>query len=146
MSSGSLGTGGMADEFVPARTLPVRGRRGLLAGMTGTADGWGGGSEGVLMTLILCELLGGGGGSIVSPGDFRSGRGELLGARGDNGASAARFETCSGSPLMRGLDGEPGVTVVGVVGTGLNVSGSAAGNGGTSASIGASGTTVVVDP
>lgn len=46
MLSGSLGTGGTALEFVPDRSLPVRGRRGLLAGMIGTGAGAGGWTDG----------------------------------------------------------------------------------------------------
>lgn len=104
MLSGSLGTGGTAPVFVPDRSLPVRGRRGLLAGMMGTADGGtadGCGAEisGGLTTRMLCELVGGGGGSIVSPGDFRSGRGDVRGARGDSDGLALRLESGVTRPL-----------------------------------------------
>lgn len=130
MLSGSLGTGGTA-VFVPERSLPVRGRRGLLAGMMGTAaggtaDGCGAeiGIGGGLTTRMLCELVGGGGGSIVSPGDFRSGRGDVRGARGDSDALALRLDSGVTLPLGTGCaGGVAGVaagaaTDVGAAGTG----------------------------
>lgn len=142
MLSGSLGTGGTAPVFVPERSLPVRGRRGLLAGMMGTAaggtaDGCGAGMGGGLTTRILCELAGGGGGSMVSPGDFRSGRGDVRGARGDSDALALRLESGVTLPLGTGgvaaagagtgvvgagtgaTSGDPGVAVEDTVETGL---------------------------
>lgn len=141
MLSGSLGTGGTA-VFVPDRSLPVRGRRGLFAGMIGTAaggtvEGWGAVIGGGLTTRMLCALVGGGGGSIVSPGDFRSGRGDVRGARGDSGDLALRLLSGVTLPLGSAVtgagagaaaaagtvagaaSGEPGVAVEDTVETGL---------------------------
>lgn len=45
------------------------------------------------MTRMLRVLAGGGGGSIASPGDFRSGRGDVRGTRGDSDGLALRLES-----------------------------------------------------
>lgn len=159
MWSGIFGTGGTA-VFVPDRSLPVRGRRGLFAGMIGTAaggtaEGCGAGKGGELTTLMLRELVGGGGGSIVSPGDFRSRRGEVRGARGDSGDLAMRLKSGVARPLgcaatgAGAAEGEPGVADDDTAETGLVTAAfdpeAESGNGGTSVSI-RSGTTVVVEP
>lgn len=147
MSSGSFGTGG-TDEFVPERSLPpVRGRKGLLAGIAGTVGSRGVEGSGGLVTVILCELLGGGGGSILSPGDFRSGRGDVRGARGDGGASAERRpELGPGVPLAaRNAVGETGAADEDTGDAGPVATREAVVNGPASSSS-VSGTTVVVDP